>query len=128
MTEVCNSWSLASKEQGNSLSFLCLYLECSLCSSHADTHTPYPPQVSAASGPLDNLCLCESQLFLLLNREDETETQPGDRRVDGEGRERPYFLMGLSGFKPLCWQDSTQLNCPCTWGGIYRSSGTIVPL
>ncbi len=36
MTVVCNSWSLASKEQGNSLSSLCLYLERSLCSPHAD--------------------------------------------------------------------------------------------
>lgn len=39
MTVVCDSWSLVSKEQGNSLPFLCLYLERSLCSLHADTRT-----------------------------------------------------------------------------------------
>lgn len=63
MTVVCDSWSLVSKEQGNSLPFLCLYLERSLCSLHADTrahahtHLPYSLPLSAVSRPLENLHL-----------------------------------------------------------------------
>lgn len=78
MTVVCNSWGVASKEQGNSLSSRWLYLECSLCSSHADTHlTHHEPQQQADPRTTS---LCNGANFLSSDPRDTRDKQPEQNR------------------------------------------------
>lgn len=63
MTVVCNSWSLACKEQGNSL-FLSLSLFRALCSPHADTHTHLTHRKSQRQADPQTTSVCKGANYL----------------------------------------------------------------
>ena len=110
MTVVCDSWSLVPKEQGNSLPFLCLYLERSLCSLHTCVHT----HTHTHTHTLLAVTLSSEQTLRKPSsvREPLLAEQRGKRqRNSPEREERGHFLMGGSGFKPPSWQASALLKC-----------------
>lgn len=119
MTVVCNSWSLALEEQGNSLSFLFLCSECSLCSLHTDIHTLLTASLSSKQTLRQPLSVREPTISPL-----------SEQRRGGMGKreEGGHILMGGSGFKPPCWQTSALLKCSWTGWWIHTSSSGVVLL
>ena len=111
---VCNSWSPALKEQGNSLSFLCLCLECSLCSpltSHRLSSKQTLRQPRAAGEPRRR----GGEGRRGEERRGEERGGEGRRGEERGGEEerrgRPCFngWRGGSGFRPPGWSASILL-------------------
>lgn len=132
MTVVCDSWSLASKEQGNSLSFLCLYLECSLCSPHADTHTHTLLTASLSSKQTLRKPSSVREPTASPRRAGERsrrgglereETRCGQREERGRGG---VLIRQDPGSSPLLGKrPPTQRRIPTSSGGVARSEPTV---